>query len=148
MTPDSIAELARREHTATPFAWSESQISESLSHGHLCFTLVAADQVVGYCVLLPLGQVMEILNLVIFPEFQNQGHGRVLIEKIKEFSQRQGAEKLWLEVRAGNQRARDLYQAAGFLQTGKRKRYYSRGQHGQSEEPEDAVLMQCDLKKS
>lgn len=147
MGPDSVNELARREREATPFAWTESQISQSLSHDHLCFTLGVHDQVSGYCVLLPLGQVVEILNLVIFPEFQQQGYGRILVEKIKTLALQQGADNLWLEVRAGNQRARNLYQNAGFLQTDRRKHYYPRAQHDPPGDAEDAILMQCDLRK-
>lgn len=146
--PDSVNELARREREATRFAWTEPQISQSLSDGHLCFTLGVRDQVFGYCVLLPLGQVVDILNLVIFPEFQQQGYGRILLEKIKTIALQQGAESLWLEVREGNQHARDLYQNAGFFQTGRREHYYPRDQHDESGEAEDAILMQFDLTKS
>lgn len=146
--PDSVDELARREREATPFAWTESQLSRSLSDGHLCFTLGVRGQAFGYCVLMPLGQVIEILNLVIFSEFQQRGYGRILVERIKTLALQQGAESLWLEVRAGNQHARDLYRNAGFFQTGLRKHYYPSDQHDQSGDTEDAILMQFDLMKS
>ncbi len=54
---------------------------------------------------------------------------------------RTGAQWLWLEVRASNLRAQQVYEAHGFRRVGERKRYYPAA-HGQRE---DAVVMSLPL---
>ncbi|MGI9319078.1 MAG: GNAT family N-acetyltransferase [bacterium] len=141
IAPDSAEDLAQQEAAATPWPWSVSQIVRSLSGDHSVIAIRSGAQTLGYCVFLDLGEEVEILNLVIFSDFQRQGFGRLMLEKIKSLAREQGAFKLWLEMRAGNHRAREVYRSAGFVQTGRRERYYPT--HAGSRE--DAVLMECEL---
>ena len=67
---------------------------------------------------------IEILNLVIFSGFQNQGHGKSLLRRIFAVGRQMGAAALWLEVRESNVFARHLYHADGFVEDGIRKDYY------------------------
>lgn len=144
ITPEVVTQLANYEATSTPWPWGESRILQSLSSGHHCYVLVE-DKAIGYCVLLPLGEELEILNLVIFSVFQGRGYGRVLLDKIKEVAKDLGASKLWLEVRADNLRARDVYLSAGFAETGIRQNYYLDLNGSHTKSTQDAVLMQCEL---
>lgn len=144
ITTEVVTQLADYEATSTPWPWGESRVHQSLSSGHHCYVLVE-DKAIGYCVLLPLGEELEILNLVVFSEFQGRGYGRVLLDKIKAVARDLGASKLWLEVRADNLRARNVYLSAGFAETGIRKKYYLDLNGSHTKSTQDAVLMQCGL---
>jgi ribosomal-protein-alanine N-acetyltransferase len=69
----------------------------------------------------------EILNLAVHPGFRRRG---VALELLRGLSM----PEIFLEVRAGNQAARALYQRAGFEQCGVRRDYYDNPM-------EDAIVM-------
>jgi ribosomal-protein-alanine N-acetyltransferase len=80
---------------------------------------------------------VHLLNITVSPEYQRQGWGRMMLQHLSDWSRERGVHNLWLEVRASNERAIEVYQAHGFAQEGLRKDYYPLhlGQR------EDAVVM-------
>ena len=64
-----------------------------------------------------------------------------LLDALVLWSRAQGAQWLWLEVRASNTRAQQIYLKRGFARVGLRKAYYPAG-HGLRE---DAVVMNLRL---
>ena len=79
----------------------------------------------------------EILNLLVINQFQGNGIGRRLIEKVIKVSGEELIEMLTLEVRVSNKKAISLYLSLGFYEGTIRKKYYGNG--------EDAVLMVKDI---
>ena len=77
------------------------------------------------------GEIIEILNYCIDPEYQSKGFGTKLME---EFFKCQNAVSAILEVRSSNVKAIGLYQKFDFKTIRIRKEYYSNG--------EDALFMQ------
>ena len=77
------------------------------------------------------GEIIEILNYCIDPEYQSKGFGTKLME---EFFKCQNAVSAILEVRSSNEKAIGLYQKFDFKTIRIRKEYYSNG--------EDALFMQ------
>lgn len=77
------------------------------------------------------GEIIEILNYCIDPEYQSKGFGTKLME---EFFKQQNAISAILEVRSSNVKAIGLYQKFEFKTIRIRKEYYSNG--------EDALFMQ------
>ena len=77
------------------------------------------------------GEIIEILNYCIDPEYQSKGFGTKLME---EFFKQQNALSAILEVRSSNVKAIGLYQKFDFKTIRIRKQYYSNG--------EDALFMQ------
>ena len=104
----------------------------SLAHARL---LVAQDEernVVGFLLLWLLGEEAEVVDVGVDPKSRRRGVGAALFEHALKLAFHCGARRAFLEVRAGNQAARALYEQAGFEAYGTRTRYYSDG--------EDAVL--------
>jgi ribosomal-protein-alanine N-acetyltransferase len=92
-------------------------------------------QVVAYCVCWFLGDEVHIANLAVAPKFRHQGLGRRLLGHVLVRATEKGMRSATLEVRAGNRVAQNLYESFGFVEMGRRKRYYS-------DNREDALLMQ------
>ena len=95
----------------------------------------------GYLVAMPGVDEVHLLNITVAPSQQRQGWARFLLDALALWSRGQGAQWLWLEVRAGNAPARALYDRYGFQQVGLRKGYYPAG----GLRREDAVVMSLSL---
>ncbi len=69
----------------------------------------------------------EILTLAVDPAVQRQGVGRALLGQTLATARQRGADVIYLEVASGNDSARSLYVAAGFVTIGCRQGYYPDG---------------------
>lgn len=126
------------ENAAYEFPWSCGNFIDSLAAGYWAQWLVGpSSQVLGYVIATRGVHEMHLLNLTVAPAHQHAGHARFMLDALVDCAGRQGAEKLWLEVRMSNRRGRALYRRYGFHDVGVRKGYYpaARGQR------EDAVVM-------
>jgi ribosomal-protein-alanine N-acetyltransferase len=84
---------------------------------------------------------VHLLNITVAPAWQGQGWGRVLLDALAVWARGQGAQWLWLEVRASNARAQRIYEHHGYRRVGERKGYYPAG-FGRRE---DAIVMSLKL---
>jgi [ribosomal protein S18]-alanine N-acetyltransferase len=80
----------------------------------------------------------HVLDLAVDPSARRGGVGRRLVETVIAEARSTGARMVLLEVRASNTSALSLYRAAGFVESGVRRGYYS-------DNDEDAVLMRLEL---
>lgn len=69
----------------------------------------------------------EILTLAVTGGARRRGLGRALLDWMADQVAAHGAERLILEVSAGNDAARALYRGAGFTEIGRRRAYYPDG---------------------
>jgi ribosomal-protein-alanine N-acetyltransferase len=70
--------------------------------------------------------------------FERRGLGRALVRSLAEALDVAGVENFLLEVRAGNARALAFYRVQGWVECGRRPRYYA-------DPEEDAILMSLRL---
>jgi len=94
--------------------------------------------VVGFLVARNMAPEWELENIVVASESRGKGVGTRLIEELLSRAKQTNSKQLFLEVRDSNQAARSFYGKLGFVQTGRRKSYYSNP-------IEDAVLYCKDL---
>ncbi|MXP65485.1 GNAT family N-acetyltransferase [Roseomonas sp. M0104] len=69
----------------------------------------------------------EVLTLAVLPAARRQGVGRALLDAALGVAEAAGARQMFLEVSTANPAARALYAAAGFVEVGRRRRYYPDG---------------------
>jgi ribosomal-protein-alanine N-acetyltransferase len=103
--------------------------------------LLADGHLLGYFVAMQGVDEVHLLNITVAPEYQGQGWSRLLLEALGIWARGVAAQWLWLEVRVGNARAIQVYEAHGYRRVGLRKGYYPAGQ-GQRE---DAIVMSLAL---
>lgn len=82
----------------------------------------------------------EILTIAVAPEMRRHGLGRALLAAAMAEAAGRGASALFLEVAATNLAAGALYAAAGFVEVGRRPRYYAGGR--------DALVLRAPLSPS
>lgn len=128
------------EARASPDPWSRQNFADALAAGYWARGVRLGSVLLAYCVALAGGSEVHLLTLAVAPAARRQGWAAVLLQALRLWARAQGAEAVWLEVRAGNARARQIYARAGFQEVGRRKGYYC-APAGR----EDAILMTLPL---
>ncbi len=85
-----------------------------------------ADSPAGFILARDRGGEVEILSLGVLPEWRRQGIARALLGSAVAEAGRRRIGSIVLEVAAENETARRLYAGFGFVQVGRRPRYYRR----------------------
>jgi [ribosomal protein S18]-alanine N-acetyltransferase len=106
--------------------WPAAAFVRELEAKHIHYVAARADdKLVGYGGIARLGRKppyeYEIHTIGVDPAYQGHGIGRQLLASLLEWADG-GA--VYLEVRTDNEAAIALYQSAGFVNIGLRKRYY------------------------
>jgi ribosomal-protein-alanine N-acetyltransferase len=134
---DVPAVLGILQESPEAAAWSGDSLLQAVSNS-VAWVAVHGEQVRGFLI----GQIaageLEILNLAVAPRYRRQGIASKLVEAALEFSRLAGGSRAYLEVRASNTSAISLYVRHGFMECGRRPRYYRSPE-------EDAVLLSASL---
>ena len=144
LTIERLALVCAVEQAAYSHPWSRANFIDSLHAGYHCQLLLGGEHLIGYFVAMKGVDEVHLLNLTVAPAFQRQGWAPMLLEALGGWSRGQGAQWLWLEVRASNARALAVYERQGFRRVGVRKGYYPA--HGGQRE--DAIVMSLRLNES
>lgn len=126
MTPEALAALHARCFTV-PRPWGAAEFA-GLQADPLAFLLVEGDA--GFLLGRAVAGEAELLTLAVAPEARRRGLGRKLVARFLYQARLRAAERAFLEVEAGNMAALRLYQSAGFVESGRRRGYYT-GPDGQ-----------------
>ncbi len=136
MGPEDAETLFLLARRADDFSWSVEQFLGSLKAGDAIVLAYLDQALIGYFVLRTVVDVSELMEIAVAPEYQGKGFGRKLLSQALKTAKLSGANRVTLEVRVSNTRARHLYETSGFTIDAIRKNYY-RTHDGR----EDAVLM-------
>ena len=141
LTPERLPAVLAVEQSVYSHPWTRGNFTDTLAAGHQALCLLGGDELIGYFVAMRGFEEVHLLNITVAPAHQRQGWALVLLDALVLWSRAQGAQWLWLEVRASNTRAQQIYLKRGFGRVGLRKAYYPAG-HGLRE---DAVVMNLRL---
>jgi [ribosomal protein S18]-alanine N-acetyltransferase len=89
--------------------------------------------VLGFIVVGNVGAEWELENIAVAANARRRGLAARLMNEFMDVARGRGADNIFLEVRESNHAARALYNKWAFVETGRRKNYYS-------EPVEDAVV--------
>ena len=133
---DDVAAIGR---TVFNDPWSRRSFVDLVNDERVVFLVAATEtSVVGYAIVLIAGVECELANLAVARLMHRQGLGARLLEEATTRARGRGCTEMFLEVRASNRAAIELYSQAGFQAVGKRARYYARP-------IEDAIVMKIRL---
>ncbi|QIG41813.1 ribosomal protein S18-alanine N-acetyltransferase [Nocardioides anomalus] len=111
-------------------AWSEGLVAEGIAGRLPTVRYLVAEvdgRVVGHAVASLVDDVAELQRIAVDPEQRRQGLATRLLADVLETAGREGAARLLLEVREDNVEALAFYAAHGFVEVGRRPRYYRSG---------------------
>jgi ribosomal-protein-alanine N-acetyltransferase len=121
-----VAEVAALEPRCFSDPWSAQGFREMLGYPYILGFIaeLKSKRIAGYLIARAIDGEGEILNLAVAPENRRQGIGVALLAAGLGALRERKVESVFLEVRASNQPALDLYVAQGFRPVGRRRGYY------------------------
>jgi [ribosomal protein S18]-alanine N-acetyltransferase len=140
MTPEDVPAVHEIDLLSFSLPWTERSFRFELTENPITRGWVAEvdGKIIAMLVLWFIIDEAHIATIAVHPNFRRQGIGeQILLHALRDV-QDEGAQRAFLEVRAGNLAARAMYRKYGFEVTGVRRRYYK-------DNNEDALLM--DLEK-
>ncbi len=124
-----LTEVAAIEAACFSDPWSEASFRQAADNLGVFFRVAtegAGGPVVGYVVAWFAAGEGEIANVAVAPSARGRGIGGLLLDVAIRAAAENRAEALYLDVRESNVRARALYDSRGFVEVGRRRRYYRR----------------------
>jgi ribosomal-protein-alanine N-acetyltransferase len=120
---DAVCEI---ERSTFPTPWSRSLFVDLIAHpaGLGWVASVPKTGVVGYAIGWVPADEAELADLAVDEEIRGRGIGTGLVRAFAREAGVRGARRLYLEVRASNERARRFYEGLGFEIVGCRAGYY------------------------
>ena len=136
---DDASSVLAIEEAGMIAAWNAAQIESELHYpASLGFAAEIKDKLVAFALFRTCPPECELLRVAVHPQERRKG----LASSLLAFAFNQCAQfccqVCFLEVRASNLAALRLYNALGFQEDGRRKRYYTNPE-------EDALLLHRDL---
>ena len=143
MTPADLEAVADLTHRADPFGWTLRNFSDAHASGNTLTVLTVDGVTSGIAAVMHVLDESELLEIAVQPAMQGRGYGKALLAQAIALARRNGAVRMFLEVRESNARARKMYTSFGFEETGRRRNYYPT-ENGR----EDAILMTAQFSRS
>ena len=139
MKPSHVPQIAALEKLCFSDPWSEASVAAECENPLSLWLVAELDgKVAGYIGSQSVPPEADVLNLAVDPDCRRQGLGRKLLCTLTELLHSRGIEALFLEVRPTNQAALALYSDLGFVQVGRRPKYYVN-------QTEDALILRKEL---
>ena len=140
MAPQHIGALATLEQQCFSSPWSEKALREELDNPVALFLVACTEngEVAGYVGLHLVAPEAFVDNLAVFDKFRRQGVAQALLAEACALARQRGVDRIALEVRQSNAAAQALYTKLGFVQDGRRPRFYEHPQ-------EDALLFSLSI---
>ncbi|MBO2526590.1 MAG: ribosomal-protein-alanine N-acetyltransferase [Clostridiales bacterium] len=139
MSEKHVPQVAELERLCFSDPWSEASVAGELLNPLSNWLVYEENGVVaGYIGAQSVHPEADVMNLAVAPGFRRQGIARKLLNSLIQLLHRQGIEALFLEVRPSNYAAIALYEVFGFVQVGRRPKYYVNPS-------EDALILRKEL---
>ncbi len=128
--PDRAEEIAALHAKLFDPPWDAAAIKSLLEHpAATSLIAVAGSQkksVIAFVIGQLAGDEAEILSIGVSPDWQRVGLATGLLEGLTRAARRGDAKRIFLEVAEDNESGLALYRKLGFIEVGRRKRYYER----------------------
>jgi ribosomal-protein-alanine N-acetyltransferase len=130
---DGILEI---ERASFPVPWTEAGVVPELEDDgrHLPLVVFSDDEMVAFALIWIVADELHLVNFAVSPSRRREGIGQALLDEVLARARDRGTKIVTLEVRDGNDAARELYRASGFVEVALRPDYYP-------DTREDAVIM-------
>lgn len=137
-----LASIVEIEAASFPSPWDAEVYRPEVQRPEAVF-LVAEHQgaVAGYVLGWSVLDEAHILKLAVRADLRRRGIANALLDALVHRLRERQVLTLWLEARAPNRAARAFYLARGFVELGRRRKYYS-------DTGDDAVIMMRNLDAS
>lgn len=136
MTMDDIEQVLAIDRVSFSLPWPERSFRFELTDNPAsrCWVAEMDGKLVGMIVAWLIVSEVHVATLATHPDFRRQGIAKKLLAYTLRELRNEGAQSSFLEVRASNFAAQEMYRKFGYEESGVRPRYYR-------DNDEDALLM-------
>lgn len=124
MVLDDVSGIMLIEEQIYDHPWTEGIFRDCIRVGYFGWVYEVENTIQAYGLISIAANEAHILNLCVAPAFQGQGLGKKMLYKLLDMAEVHKVVSVFLEVRASNDVAINLYDKMGFNQLGVRKDYY------------------------
>ena len=134
MKEDDLPQVLALQRSLAFQDWNEKQFAAEIKAAYaLCVVYegsgTSGNEILGYAIFHLLGPDSELLSIAVNSARQRMGIGKMLLEAGLGKLDFTSGDKMFLEVREGNDKARRFYERNGFTEYSRRDRYYSDGEN-------------------
>lgn len=134
MTDEDISSVSMLDSKVFSKSWNEQMFCDEIKKDYAHYFVCEMDgEIVGYAGIWCIYETAELMRIGVLPTYRGRGIGKQLMDEIGACAKSQGCERMMLEVRKSNEKARKLYEKDGFSEISVRKGYY---------DGEDAIIME------
>jgi ribosomal-protein-alanine N-acetyltransferase len=137
LIPADVPAITRLYGQAFEIPWQATTLQKLLQYGAAGLVLCNASSLQGFILWRVAADEAEIITLAVAPACRRKGHATRLLQEMLHHLRPMGIGHIYLEVRASQSGALQLYRRAGFIPHGQRRGYYTKADGTQ----EDAILM-------
>ena len=136
LTEDDLPELMDIERQIFPTPWSVNMMRQELKNPNSYFYALKNQEntLLGYGGFWKVVDEAHIISVGVRPEYQESGLGKKIVQYMLDVIGELSLHFIYLEVRAGNEKAMNLYKKLRFVPLYVRKNYYT-------DTGEDAIIM-------
>lgn len=136
MTLDDLDQVVAIDRVSFSLPWPERSFRFDLTDNPAsrCWVAELDRKVVGMVVSWLILDEVHVATIATHPEYRRRGIARRLLAHTLQHLKEEGAQSSFLEVRASNFAAQEMYRKFGYEESGVRPRYYK-------DNDEDAILM-------
>jgi len=124
MTLEDVDAILAIENIVYTHPWTAGIFNDCINVGYNCWVYEDQGDLLAYGLVSAGANEAHILNLCVSPSAQGQGLGKRMLYKLIQMAEWREADSIFLEVRASNTVALNLYEQEGFNRLGVRKAYY------------------------
>lgn len=132
-----LADAYQLEKLCHLIPWSEHTFNSNQGKHYINKKITVNNQIVGFLICQIVLDEATLFNIAIHPQYRKQGLATQLLQNLLDELTTKNISTLWLEVRASNHPAIQLYQHLGFNEITTRKNYYPT----KTAIREDAIIM-------
>jgi len=142
MTIDDVLVVVELDKMSFSLPWPERSFRFELTDNPAsrCWVAEVDGRIVGMIVVWLLIEEAHVATLATHPDFRRQGIAKKLLAHALQYLSNEGAQSSFLEVRASNSAAQEMYGKFGYKESGRRRHYYK-------DNDEDAILMKLESLK-
>ena len=136
MAVEDVPAVAELDRISFSLPWPERSFHFEITSNPAsrCWVAESDGRLAGVIVAWLLVDEVHIATIATHPDFRRQGIAQALLAHVLRTTAQEGAVSSFLEVRASNVAAQELYRKFGYEESGRRPRYYK-------DNDEDAILM-------
>lgn len=135
MTKNDAQQVSLIEKSIFSIPWSKESFEDACTKDTNIYLVCEINgNIAGYCGMWTVFGEGNITNMAVDENCRQQGVAYAMMQSMEELARQKDVDAFFLEVRESNLAAQKLYEKMGYINIGKRKRFYERP-------VEDAIIM-------